>query len=149
MITKLSRSACQELQWWATNITQSHNEPQLTITSDASLKGWGAECEGVSTGGSWTALEATNHINYLEMMAAFLGLKTFGQTNCNTHIRMMTDNTAALNIINLTKWVVVILTNVTILSKNCANGALLNRYGLVQPIFQVPLTLLLILNRDT
>ena len=51
MITKLSRSVCQELQWWATNITQSHNEPQLTITSDASLKGWGAECEGVSTRG--------------------------------------------------------------------------------------------------
>ena len=36
-----------------------------------------------------------------------------------------------------------------LVTKNCGNGTLLNRCGLVQPISQVALTLLLILNRGT
>ena len=40
----------------------SHVEPQHQITRDASLLGWGAEHDGVSTGGSWTHVEAQYHI---------------------------------------------------------------------------------------
>ena len=62
--------------------------------------GGGAECSGVSSGGTWTEIEATNHINLLEMLAVFFGLQTFAKDKNNTHIRIRCDNTAAVNIIN-------------------------------------------------
>ena len=72
-----------DLQWWVEQ-SQIHNgrplqimQWDLTIESDASLTGWGASCLGRSTGGPWSQEERTRHINYLELKAAFLALKTF------------------------------------------------------------------------
>ena len=56
-------------------------EPDLTIESDASSQGWGASCQGTSTGGPWSPLEKKWHINCLELLAATLALKTF----CEEH----------------------------------------------------------------
>ena len=42
--------------------------------TDASKSGWGAISQGVSTGDKWTPVEAESHINYLELMAAFLAV---------------------------------------------------------------------------
>ena len=44
------------------------------MESDASKQGWGASCQRTNTGGPWTATEQLEHINYLEMKAAFLAL---------------------------------------------------------------------------
>ena len=50
--------------------------PPVIIESDASSKGWGAVLEEqTQTGGVWTAEEAANHINYLELLAAFLATR--------------------------------------------------------------------------
>ena len=49
----------------------------LTIRTDASLLGWGATCNGTSTGGRWNVEEAEQHINCLELKAAILALKAF------------------------------------------------------------------------
>jgi hypothetical protein len=100
----LSPLATQELQWWVSNVETahkrlSHDKPLHQITTDASLLGWGAECNGISSGGTWTKLEATNHINYLEMLAILFGLQTFAKDKENTHIRIRCDNTTAVNII--------------------------------------------------
>ena len=54
----------------------------------------------MSTGGSWTSSETTHHINYLEMLAALWGLKTFANKKSDIHIRLRVDNTTAMNIIN-------------------------------------------------
>ncbi len=64
------------------------------------FQGWGAECKGVSTGGTWTESEASHHINYLEMLAILLGLQTFGKDKNGSHIRILCDNTTAVNILN-------------------------------------------------
>ena len=82
---KLSTQAIAELTWWSLNILDaykpiSHREASMVLTTDASKKGWGAECEGVSTGRLWPNLEANEDINYLELLATFLGLKTFAHT---------------------------------------------------------------------
>ena len=45
------------------------------IQSDASLTGWGAVCDGVSTGGSWSLHERTMYINCLELLEADLAMK--------------------------------------------------------------------------
>ncbi len=45
--------------------------------TDASKLGWGGIVQGQSTGGLWSVAEAAEHINYLEMLAVFLSLKSF------------------------------------------------------------------------
>ena len=51
--------------------------PNDTLTTDASMDGWGAVFGTCSTGGLWATQEARNHINYLELLAVFLGLQAF------------------------------------------------------------------------
>ena len=102
---QLSSAAKAELQWWVKNIDRlykpiSHGKYDLLITTEASSLGWGAVCNDVRTGGHWTAIEAIQHINYLEMLAIFLGLKTFAREHQNIHIRAMTDNTTAISVLN-------------------------------------------------
>ena len=102
---KLSTQAIAELTWWSLNILDVykpifHREVSMVLTTEASKKGSGAECVGVSTGGLWSNLEANEHINYLELLATFLGLKTFAQAKCDIHIRLMIDNTSAVSFIN-------------------------------------------------
>lgn len=101
----LSHHAKCELQWWLDNVEYSlnvisHLPFEHVNTTDASLVGWGAEYEGVSSGGNWTHVESKYHINNLEMLAVYLGLQTFAKDKSHTHIRVMCDNTTAVNIIN-------------------------------------------------
>ena len=100
----LSPKAKSELTWWVSNVEVAYQSlereaPQRKLFTDASLSGWGAEFRGQSTGGNWTEAEAKKHINYLEMLAIYLGLKAFVSKE-NMHIRMMCDNTSAVNILN-------------------------------------------------
>ena len=102
---QVSPQGIAELTWWCANVLDackpiSHSEPCLVITTDASKQGWGAECQNTSTGGLWSKSEASEHINYLELLATFFGLKTFAQTKSNIHIRLMIDNTSAISFIN-------------------------------------------------
>ena len=47
----LGNLARHELLWWIENDRKiQQQEPQLTIQTDASTKGWGAHCNGISTG---------------------------------------------------------------------------------------------------
>ena len=78
----LSSQAVKELEGWANNVIDSYNvltreSPNHTLTTDAPMEGWGAVFETRSTGGLRAAHEVRNHINYLEVLAAFLGLKVF------------------------------------------------------------------------
>ena len=101
----LSEGSVVELKWWSRHVVNgfkpiSHGDPSLIITTDASLQGWGGECENTRTGGFWSHVEAKEHINYLELLAAFLGLQTFARKKTNLHVRLMIDNTSAVSIIN-------------------------------------------------
>ena len=101
----LSVKAQYELKWWIDNIDQSFNlirKPaiELTMYSDASLQGWGGVLGMVSTGGQWSAGEFVHNINYLELRAAFLVIKTFLNEIVNCHVKIMIDNTSAVSIIN-------------------------------------------------
>ena len=102
---RLSPQAIAELNRWSANVLDackpiSRREPCMVITTDASKTGWGAKCQHISTGGLWCNSEANEHINYLELLATFSGLKTFAQTKSNIHIRLMLDNTSAVSFVN-------------------------------------------------
>ena len=78
---QLSSAAIAELNWWRENIESAtnhvtHGNPDIIITTDASTLGWGAVLENQSIGGHWTEAEACHHINYLELLATFLALKS-------------------------------------------------------------------------
>ena len=94
-----------ELTWWLCNITTSCKSiTQIPITcmltTDASLKGWGAVFRNESTGGEWNDIERTMHINVLELLAILFGLQSFLSETYNAHIRIRTDNATAVAYIN-------------------------------------------------
>ena len=67
----------EELEWWIQNLkicngrylTQLHS--QVLIQTDVSRKGWGAVCQGISTGEQWSKEEQLLHINVFELKATF------------------------------------------------------------------------------
>lgn len=102
---QLSTRSIEELNWWLLNLSNSYNlihptPVDVSANSDASLTGWGGVLDSCSTGGSWTAVEAQQHINYLELLAAFFTLKSFINHLRNKHVKIMIDNTTAVSVIN-------------------------------------------------
>ena len=101
----LSSESIADLNWWCKSISTaynpiSHGAPQLTMTTDASLIGWGCSLQEATAGGNWTPDEAKNHINYLEMFAVFLALKSFTEQISEKHVKVLIDNTTAVACIN-------------------------------------------------
>ena len=102
----LAHSAKEELKWWQEHLTKWNGRcliaksPDMVIETDASTTGRGACCQGVQTGGPWSQTERDKHINWLELPAANLAVKSFvkGKKNILIHLRM--DNTTALTYIN-------------------------------------------------
>ena len=97
----------EDLRWWITNASVTKNlqslilqNPVLEIYTDACTTGWGAVCEGRRALGWWTSVEKQLHINQLELMGAFYGVKCFAKNlkACNILIRI--DNTTAQYYIN-------------------------------------------------
>ena len=96
----------RDLQWlamtelWALGTAIcTPSSPTLVLESDASQKGWGTRCMETSTGGLWSVTEAQHHINYLELLAAFLALKTFANYQKGLILLKM-DNVLAVTYIN-------------------------------------------------
>ena len=97
----ISDEAREDLQWWINNIDSSYSviyrgKPDLQITTDASGLGWGATDGSSEIGGRWNDCEAkmaeNNEINYLELLAVFLALKSFCAHMCNVHVKLQSDN---------------------------------------------------------
>ncbi|KAL6730459.1 hypothetical protein Aduo_001434 [Ancylostoma duodenale] len=102
---ELSEEAKSELRWWiqATATIPPTSfvrfSPDVAIASDASKIGWGAVCCGKTVGGRWTEKEAKEHINYLELKAAFFGLKVFAKQWSALNVLLEMDNTTAVSYI--------------------------------------------------
>lgn len=94
-----------DFDWWR-KIIVSARAPindrnfDMVIFSDASPTGWGAVCEGKRCHGHWKKVETSLHINQLELMAAFLGLKCFASEKKNVNILLRIDNTTAIAYVN-------------------------------------------------
>ena len=101
----LSRQAISEVKWWRDNIMPSFNpimrgNPEVIITTDASLLGWGACCNGRETGGIFSEQEKNHHINDLETQAVLFGLCALCGDVKSQHIKVLADNTATMGAIN-------------------------------------------------
>lgn len=94
-----------DLKWWSRNIMSTLNSLRpdkfrLEIFTDASRSGWGAFCNNERINGKWKSIELQFHINYLELLAVFFGLKCFARDIRNCSILLRIDNTTALSYIN-------------------------------------------------
>ena len=61
-------------------------EPTITLKTDASKLSRGGIVQDHSTGGLWSVREVAEHINYLEMLAAFLDFKSFRDLLYGKHV---------------------------------------------------------------
>lgn len=84
-----------ELQKWNGRLIQPP-PPDLTIETDASLLGWGAVANGVSTRGLWSMEECQNHTNNLEMLGAALAVQSYTRDKVVSHVHLKMDNQAAI-----------------------------------------------------
>jgi len=103
--TALDQTQKSDLLWWLSALKNPsnpiHNDSYvLEIFSDASLKGWGAFCRDQSISGVWNSEERNLHINQLELLAAYYGLRSFANSIENCQILLKIDNTCALHYIN-------------------------------------------------
>ena len=95
----------QDLLWWLNAIKNNVNPIRderylLEIFSDASKTGWGVACGEETANGRWGETEKDLHINLLELMAAFFGLKIFAKQLKNCQILLRIDNTTAISYVN-------------------------------------------------
>ncbi|XP_026823727.1 uncharacterized protein LOC113561474 [Ooceraea biroi] len=97
----------EDLLWWKaifSDTSQCNNirsgQFATEIFTDASLTGWGAVCGGSRTHGFWSTGDKQNHINYLELLAVFHGLKCFASHLHGCDILVRVDNSTALSYIN-------------------------------------------------
>ncbi|CAD6230766.1 GSCOCG00012196001-RA-CDS [Cotesia congregata] len=104
-IMKISTSLTSEFDWWLNNVLISKNPMRnskflITIYSDASTTGWGALSENQVVYGHWNHKEKSFHIDYLELLAAFNGLKTFASGLSDCEILLQIDNSTTIAYIN-------------------------------------------------
>lgn len=102
---KLPVSILEDLNWWSKGISHAYNDLRISnyyfeIYTDASRTGWGAVHNNKRVYGHWKAIEQNHHINYLELLAVFLGLKSFVANESNCAILLRVDNTTAISYIN-------------------------------------------------
>ncbi|VEN46531.1 unnamed protein product [Callosobruchus maculatus] len=95
----------EDFLWWINNIGKSCNrlpskDFKLEIFSDASTTGWGIYCQGKKSHGFWSKDEMSEHINYLELLAAFFAIKCFASSVSDCDILCRIDNTTAIACIN-------------------------------------------------
>ena len=96
--TALSTEAKDELQWWLAHLNAWNGRalvrpsPDVIIETDASRTGWGAVCQGETTGGLWSQMEKKLHINCLELLAGSFAVKSFTKDRLCVHVRLRMDN---------------------------------------------------------
>lgn len=104
-IVEIPHNLREDMLWWLQHIKNDYaiikNQVYMReIFSDASLTGWGAYCNDNRAFGYWTKEERLQHINILELKAAFFALKLYAKDINNTEILLRIDNTTAIACIN-------------------------------------------------
>ena len=99
-------SVRNHLQWWMMDsnifpgVPFQEDRPQMTLTTDASLHGWGAFCGGETLSGVWTEEESRLHINILELEAVVRALRALSSLVQGRSLTVFTDNTSVVAYIN-------------------------------------------------
>ena len=98
----LTTTGKQDLAWWIKNLKSQNgqifsvnHQSTVRLSTDASMTGWGAHCNGQTAQGKWNLLQQTEHINVLEITAALMGLRSLIKQE-NIQVILETDNTPTI-----------------------------------------------------
>lgn len=110
-----------DFKWWLNKIDRAVNPIRddnycVEIFSDASKTGWGVACGGETASGRWSDEESKEHINSLELKAAYFGLQVFARNLHDCQILLRIDNTTAISYVN--RMGGVRFTHLNIISRN-------------------------------
>lgn len=103
---RIPRTIRDSLTWWLDQRNTlrgnpfSQMQPTCILTTDASLKGWGALMDTLCTQGRWSVEDNHQHINFLELKAIFLALRAFLPHLIGQTVVVRSDNTTAVSYIN-------------------------------------------------
>ncbi|XP_075959924.1 LOW QUALITY PROTEIN: uncharacterized protein LOC142963104 [Anarhichas minor] len=103
---KISPACVVTLRPWGDSTALTSGVPlgtvssRVTLTTDASLSGWGATMLGRTVNGTWDPRQAQMHVNLLELWAVFYALKHFQTFLQGRHVLVKTDNTTVVAYIN-------------------------------------------------
>ena len=86
-----------EVAWWSSpavlqGLPLAARETEVTLFTDASSSGWGAQLGSHSTQGQWSASQRLCHINVLEMQAVICAVRDFLPLLRYHVVRLMCDN---------------------------------------------------------
>ena len=86
-----------EVAWWSSpavlqGLPLAARETEVTLFTDASSSGWGAQLGSHSTQGQWSASQRLCHINVLEMQAVIYAVRDFIPHLRYRVVRLMCDN---------------------------------------------------------
>ena len=93
--------AVKDLKWWImilphTAAPITRNSPNMTIYSDASNYGWGAQFGELRAQGKFDVEQQQFHINTKEVIAAYYAVKSFRPYFDGNHLLLRCDNTTAI-----------------------------------------------------
>jgi hypothetical protein len=88
-----------DLRWWLDNLSFQkrvihHGNPDVSITTDASLLRWRAVYDRIKIQGIWNKEEQDLHINILELLPIFISIRSFCKNMSNIHIKIFSDNSS-------------------------------------------------------
>ena len=94
---KVPQWVLSEVAWWASpavlqGLPLATKEKEVTLFTDASSSGWGAQLGSCSTQGQWSASQRSWHINVLEMKAVINAVRDFLPHLRSRVVCLMCDN---------------------------------------------------------
>ena len=98
----LSRECVQAIRWWleedrwTRSILLHIPPPSLSLYTDTSLSGWGAQLLDLTASGMWSDVEAQEHISVLEMQAVELALASFLPQLVGQNVVLMSKNASVV-----------------------------------------------------
>ena len=105
-VIPLPSSFHPHLDWWLDDGNVLRGQPlhslshALQLLSDISNEGWGAHLGDSTARGMWSDTESRLHINFLELKAVFLALKSFELLCGDQIVLVATGNTTVVSYIN-------------------------------------------------
>ena len=98
----LSRECVQAIRWWLEEDRWTRGillhilSPSLSLYTDTSLSGWGAQLLDLTASGMWSDVEAQEHISVLEMQAVELVLASFLPQLVGQSVVLMSKNASVV-----------------------------------------------------
>ena len=105
-VIPLPDSLHPHLDWWLNEGNVLRGQPlhplqhALQMFTYASNEGWGTHLGDSTTRGVWSDIESRLHINFLELKAVFLAVKSFEHLWRDQIVLIATDNTTVVSYIN-------------------------------------------------